>query len=126
MAGPNWKLEEDLKHVSVTFPTDPPVRIQLDVAAVDDILKNLGAFRAAMQPEVPKSITLGQKVEAIPDPIWMCEPDLMHGHSLIHLRDPRFGWLHYLLPPHEAKKLGQLLQTQAENPPTLPSSKKSN
>ena len=30
MEGPNWKLDDDLRTVTVTFPTDPPVALKLD------------------------------------------------------------------------------------------------
>ena len=125
MKGPNWKLEGDYKSVTVTFPTDPPVVLKLDVADVEDMLRNLGEFRAAMKPEVPRVRPTGM-VPARPDPIWWSEPDAMQGHSLLHIRDDRYGWLHYLLPPNEAKKLGQLLQTQAVSQPHSPSRNKAN
>lgn len=126
MSGPNWKLEDDYKTVTVTFPTEPPIALKLDAAAVDDLLRNLGVFRGAMKPEIPRAFALGQKVAAVPDPNWVTEPDALHGHSLLHLRDPRYGWLHYLLPPHEAQKLAQLLHAQADNLPQPPSRDKAN
>jgi hypothetical protein len=126
MTGPDWKLEDDYKSVTVTFPTNPPVALRLDIGGVDDILKNLGHFRAAMKPEIARAYAMGQKVGAVPDPIWVTEPDLMQGDSLLHLRDPRYGWLHYLLPRAEALKLGQLLQKQAETPDQSPAPDKAN
>jgi hypothetical protein len=117
MSGPNWKLDEDGKTVTLTFPTEPPVALKLDAVQVDDLLRNLGIFRGSMKPEVPTKYALGLKVEAVPDPAWMTEPDLMLGDSLLHIRDPRFGWLHYLIPKTEAKKLAEFLQTQANAPP---------
>jgi hypothetical protein len=114
MSGPAWKLEDDNQTVTVTFPTDPPVALQLDADRVDEILRNLGEFRARMKPEFASKHALGQKVGAIADPAWATEPDLMRGHSLLHLRDPRYGWLHYLLPPHEAAKLATFLNKQVE------------
>lgn len=114
MSGPNWKLEDDYKTVTVTFPTDPPVALQFDTNGVDEILRNLGEFRARMKPDIAPKFALGQKVGAIGDPVWATEPDLMRGHSLLHLRDPRYGWLHYLLPPHEAAKLATFLNKQVE------------
>jgi hypothetical protein len=116
MSGPNWKLNDDYKTVTVTFPTDPPVALVLDVDGIDDILKNLGDFRAAMKPEVSRQAPIGVKVAAIPDPQWYTQSDAMRGDSLLHIRDPRFGWLHYLVPRAEALKLGNFLRTQAEQP----------
>jgi hypothetical protein len=117
MCGPTWKLDEDGKTVTLAFPTEPPVALKLDAVQVDDLLRNLGLFRGSMKPEVPTGYALGQKVEAVPDPSWSTEPDLMMGDSLLHIRDPRFGWLHYLIPKGEAKKLAGFFQNQANAPP---------
>ena len=56
----------------------------------------------------------------------MTEPDLLQGHSLIHLRDARFGRTHYLLPPDEAEKLATFLTKQAEQARELPDKGKRN
>jgi hypothetical protein len=87
-----------------------------DLTAVEDLLRGLGMIRASMTPEVPPRFAMGQKVETIPDPAWVAEPDLMQGDSIIHLRDPRYGWLHYLIPRSEAAKLAGFLQKQVETP----------
>lgn len=117
MTGPDWKLEDDLKTVTVTFPTDPPVALVLDTTGVDSILNNLGDFRSHMKPEIQPDFPQGQKVVAIPDPRWVTEPDILMGNSILHIRDPRFGWLHYLIPKDEARKLVGFLQTQVDAPP---------
>ena len=117
MSGPDWKLEDDLKTLTVSFPSNPPVALKLDAAGVQDLLANLGEFRSFMKPEIEKDWTPGQRAGAIPDPRWMVEPELMRGNSFLHLRDPRFGWLHYVIPREEARKLGQLLIALADAPP---------
>jgi hypothetical protein len=116
MAGPNWKLNDDRKTVTVTFPTDPIVIVNYDLSAIEDMLKNLGEFRAAMKPEVSRKAPVAGMIAAVPNPQWYTQPDAMRGDSLLHIRDDRYGWLHYLLPRADALKLGQLLQTQAELP----------
>ncbi len=116
MRAPDWKLDDDLKTVTLTFDTEPRVSLKLGVDAVEDILANLGEFRGGMSPEVKRDWAGGQKVRAVPDPRWYTEPDLMRGDSLLHIRDPRFGWLSYLLPREEARKLGQYLIEQANAP----------
>lgn len=117
MKGPNWKLNDDLDTVTVTFPTEPPATLKLDAQGVEEILSNLGEFRALMKPEIPRDYALGQKSEAIPDPKWVTEPDALMGNSLLHIRDPRFGWLHYLIPKAAAQKLAEFLQNQITAPP---------
>ncbi len=126
MNGPSWKLEDDLETVTITIPSSPPVVVKYKLAEIEDTLKNLGEFRAMMTPEVSHQFPMGQKVMALQNPAWVTEPDIMLGASLIHLRDPRFGWLHYLLPPDEARKLGGLLIAQADTVPPVPPDNKKN
>ena len=117
MNGPAWNLDDDLKTITVTFPTDPPVQLKIDAEQIDEHIVNLGELRSHMKPPVQNDWALGQKVGAIPNPRWVTEPDLMEGNSLLHVRDPRSGWLHYLIPRSEAEKLGNLLKSQSESPP---------
>lgn len=115
---PNWELSDDGKHVTVTFPSIPPVALKLDAGQVDEVLRNLGEFRANMTPEHSATFAPSRKVGAVPDPKWYTEPEVMQGHTLLHLRDPRYGWLSYLLPRPEASKLAGYLKEQAEAPQT--------
>lgn len=124
MVGPNWTLDDDLKTVTISFPSNPPVALKLDATAVDDILRNLGEFRAMMVPEVSRDRSLADKFEAIPDPMWTLSVEALQNLPVLHLRDPRYGWLRYLLPPQEAKHIAELLLKQiAELPPTPPKGK---
>jgi len=124
MSGPDWTLEDDHKTVAINFPTDPPVALRLEASQVEDILLRLGEFRAMMVPEVPADWSGERRVYAVPDPRWHTQPDMMQGDSIIHIRDPRFGWLSYVLPKESARKLGEHLVKQAEAPdPTQPPDK---
>lgn len=124
MTGPNWSLSDDRKMISIDFPTDPPCRVTLEAAQVDDLLHNLGLLRASMTDQHPAEFALGQKTMAVPDPRWATEPDLLNGDSLIHLRHPGFGWLHFLIPRTDAAKLAGYLQAQVEQPANAPPAKK--
>ncbi len=117
MSGPNWNLDEDLKTVTVTFPSDLQVQLKLDAGQIDDMLVNLGEFRSYMEPPVHADWAPGQKVGVISNPRWFSEPELMEGNSLLHIRDPRYAWLHYMIPRGEAEKLSDILKSQSESPP---------
>jgi hypothetical protein len=117
MTGPNWKLEDDYEHVTLTLPTEPPTAIVFSTETIQEMLQNVGEFRGHMKPEIPKTYALGQKVVAIPDPAWATEPDLLMGNTLLHVRDPRYGWLHYMIPREEVRKLVGYLQAQLDAPP---------
>jgi hypothetical protein len=121
-----WTISEDLKTVTLTVPGNPPIALRFTVADVDDILKNLGGLRALMKPEFPRDYAGGQKVRCITDPIWASESDVLMGNSLLHIRDPRYGWLHYMLPKNEARKLGGYLLRLADKPAPGPSTGKAN
>jgi hypothetical protein len=69
LEGLNWKLEEDRQTVTVTFPTDPVVQLKLTTARVDALFKILGLLREHMVPEIQGQFAMGQKVEAILDPV---------------------------------------------------------
>jgi hypothetical protein len=116
-SGPIWKLEDDRKTVTVTLPTQPQIALKLSGADVQTMLEKLGAFRAQMQPPHESRYAPGQKCECVANPAWLAEPDALLGNTLLHLRDPRFGWQHYMIPREEARKLARVLQNQVDSPP---------
>src|SRR3954452_1828683 len=103
MSDPHWKLEDNYRLLTLSFPSTPPIAMKMDVRAIEEFLKNLGELRYAMRPEIPKTFARGQQVSAVPDPAWVTEPDVMQGNSIIHIRDPRYGWLHYVFPKMKRK-----------------------
>lgn len=119
MATRKWKLE-DAQTVTLTIEANPPIQIRLTATEVDEILNGLGTLRASMKPEVserrPKSATNGVK-----NPVWYAQPEIMRGDTILQIRDPRFGWLAYLIPRQNAAKLGQLMSAQAATPALRPS-----
>ena len=123
---PIWKLEEDGKTLTVTFATQPQIALKLGVADVETMLEKLGAFRAQMQPPYDPRYAPGQKCACVPNPSWLAEPDALLGNTLLHLRDPRFGWLHYMVPREEARKLARVLQAHVDTPPPGSATKKLN
>ena len=74
------------------------------------MLKELGELRWDMDPEVPDSYELAKDEEPVADPVWETAPDASNENALLHICDPRFGWLHYALPKEEAQKLAGFLK----------------
>ena len=126
MKGLNWNLDGDRNSVTLSLPTVPPVAVKLSAEAVDDVLRNLGDFRARMRPPVASAWPPAQKFHAIAGPRWVTEPEVMMGNSVLHIRDPRYGWLHYVLPRRSARKLARLLAAQADAPPPVAPAGKTN
>lgn len=114
MAEPNWKLDDDLQTVTVTFPSDPPVVLKLDASGVDSLLQGLGGLRSQMHPQPAPDFATGQQFVAVPDPSFVTETEEIRGASILHLRDTRFGWLHYVLAKEQARKLAVSLFLQSE------------
>jgi len=110
MAAPEWKLEADNKTVTAVFATEPPVTLKFSTAEIEGILKDLGEIRWDMEPEVPDTFVMEEDEEPVPDPVWETAADKSNENALLHICDPRFGWLHYAIPREEAQKLGGFLQ----------------
>ncbi|MDP9807677.1 hypothetical protein J2W42_000515 [Rhizobium tibeticum] len=114
---PQWELDDEFKTLTITFPTDPPVAFVLDATSVSNLIEGAGQIRAEMPPPHDENWEGGQMVDAVLDPRWYSESDALLGDSLLHIRDPRFGWLHYALTRESARALGTLLILQADDVP---------
>ena len=112
LAAPNWQLHADRKSVSATFANNPLMSLKVDVDGIDNLHKTLGELRGRMSPEVEKTLGKNETIAAVANPSWVVRPAPTKGDSLLHLRDPRYGWLHYLIPRAEATKLLAFLQSQ--------------
>jgi hypothetical protein len=109
MAAANWTLSDDRRTATVAFPTSPPVTLNVSAGLIEDMVKDLGELRSEMEPEVPDTFTADE--EPVADPVWEIAADQSGGDAvLLHIRDPRFGWLHYAIPREEARKLAGYLQ----------------
>ena len=116
MAGTEWKVDKHLNTMTITFPTSPRVVIRWSADQVDDHLRKLGELRSKMKPPHPRNFALGQVVRGIANAPWATETDTMLGNSILHIRDPRYGWLHFLFSKEDARKLATLLQKQVDSP----------
>jgi hypothetical protein len=91
-----WKSSGDVDTVVITFGAEPPVRVELDTGEIDEALTNLGALRALMRPEHPAEVP--EAAATVFNPTLVCDSEPVLAHSVLHVRDPRFGWLHYVIP----------------------------
>ncbi len=113
---PSWELSADHHSVTLTLPGNPPAKLKLDAAGVEELLATLGKIRLGLSPEVPRGLADGQAINVLPNPFWIMAPAGAVGDALLHLRDPRYGWLHYQIPKSESSKLLQFLQKLAGLP----------
>jgi len=105
----NWKLTGHIDTVTVTFRGDSLFHVELDAGEIDGLLKNLGELRAMMQPSHPLDFTKDADIDFIVDPRWRYGHDPSLGQSVLHIRDARFGWLHYIISEDTARKLADAL-----------------
>jgi hypothetical protein len=121
---PNWHFDKDQGTVTLTFPTAPPVALVMKTHDVEELIRHLGDFRGQMSPPVALEYDLAAPtIQAIPGPAWYSFAEPMQGQSVFAVRDPRFGWLHYLMPKDHAKKLAVILEAQSNLPDSSPPGK---
>ena len=111
-------LDAGAQWVEFAFPSDPPTRMILATAAVDSALAALAMARTGMVPAVPATWKEEQTVKhCYRDPPWSIETDRLAGDVVLHLRDERFGWLHYVIGKANALELAAALANIAVLPP---------
>jgi len=121
MADPHCEFEQENNVLSLKFTDHPKTTHRLEAAQVDEMIANLGSYRMKMEPKPTSDWKPGSKVDrAITDPRWYVEPEMMQGDILLHIRDLRFDWLHYILPRESARKLAEALISVADAPPPGP------
>ena len=78
---------------------------KLTVAELDELIAKAAQRRAALEPGHPKDPP--DEVWAIADPGWRVQ---LHGqNTLFRVLHPGFGWLSFLIPPHERANLLSVL-----------------
>ena len=113
------ELNPDRRSASVTMLGDPPFISSMDTATVETALSSLGLVRSGMLPEIQAKWDDGQLTPGCQrNPLCSLEIEALTGDSLLHIRHPQFGWLHFIIPKGEAIKLGQRLVAQGTAPPT--------
>lgn len=106
--GVDAALKGDRTCVALTIEGRP--ELQLDVAALEELQKRLGEARAGMVPEVSASVPVGAPISAISNPHWVISPVGGDGDALLNIRDPRHGWLHFVIPAGEGRKLSDFFE----------------
>jgi hypothetical protein len=103
-----WKSAAKSDTVTVTFQADPPIKVDLDVEEVEDIIRNLGEMRALMQPE-RSMVHDAAESKVVLNPPLACEHEPALAHSILRICDPRYGWLRYVVPRDVGVKIARPL-----------------
>jgi hypothetical protein len=120
MAKADWEFSGHVDTVTVTFQADPLVAVELDAGEIDEILRNLGDLRALMKPSHPSHVPNEEDANFIVDPLWECKHDPLVDQRVLRIRDPRFGWLRYVISADTAWKLADALTSLRNVSPQSP------
>lgn len=112
-------LNEARDEASILLDLTPErtVTLKMDADTLSNFITKLGHSRDKMLPAVANKPPAATLVRAFPNPSVLVESDAMHGLPLVHVRDPRFGWLHYSMTKEHASKLGEALMRRAQAEP---------
>jgi hypothetical protein len=97
-------------------PEAPDAVLAFTTGGVDEHIQHLGLTRAGMVPSISSIWERGQRVDCYRNPVTVVEADQLARDAILHLRDERFGWLHFIFSKDEARKLGAALIAQADRP----------
>lgn len=110
------ELSEDKKVLSVMWGQEMPFITCMSAEGAEIVINELALWRSEMLPDIPAKWE-SKTVLAHRDVAWSLETDSLAGDSLLHLRHPHFGWLHFIFSKSEAKRIGELLLAQANAEP---------
>ena len=110
---------EDRKSVRVSLKDDAPPATDWSLTDVEMMLKALRSLRVLLEPGVHSEFPPRQRAEGVIEPNWSTEPELLTGRSILHLREPGYGWLHFVLPRADARRLAAELNAHADAPDAM-------
>ncbi len=91
-----------------------PDQEEWTAAEIVELMDVLNQIRAVMTPAVPSEPPLFQTVPALDNPAWWTNLDEFSGGTALLIRHPSLGWLPFLFPSHERKKISVFLAKQEE------------
>lgn len=102
-------LSEDREHVIIQMNMngEPRGHILLDAPTAQGHAIAIGHARSQLNDPVAATLDPGSRIEGIGNPAWTL--DLTEHGPTLALRHPGLGWLGFVLPPHEAKHMGEVL-----------------
>jgi hypothetical protein len=117
VAGPTMTVLPDCKSVLVERPEPLPAVYCMELPTVESLLAVLGDVRRRMLPQVAETWPVDMRVDCVRDPRWSLWTDRLAGDVILHVRDARFGWLHYVITRDEARRFATAILAQLEAPP---------
>jgi len=100
-----YEINEAREAVTLTIGTE---RMTLDTVQLAELLKLLGAMRAAMVPAVTADLPQGTFLQ-VDTPRMAVHPTPDMRHAAVIARTPQYGWISFLLDRTQADALGRHL-----------------
>jgi hypothetical protein len=115
-----WAVAEHRMSAELLLTAAAGLAVSFNASALEEHITDTGNVRAQIEPPVASDLVLGQVVAAVGSPVWKLEQEAHSGNVILHLRDPRFGWLHYVLGRDSSRSLAAQLLRYAETVPEAP------
>lgn len=103
----NWHLSDDRAHMVASLPSTPPSRWRMDAAKLSEFIGHLGMCRSQMVPLFNREPE--NPIMAIQAPRLFVTREASTGNAMMHVLDPRFGWISMAIPKADAIWLGEAL-----------------
>ena len=91
-----------------------PGREEWRAEHIDALMHALAEIREAMNPAVSQEPPRLQELQPLHDPRYASELHQFSGGSIVSFRHPSLGWLPFLLPSLERRKIVTVLEQQEQ------------
>lgn len=89
-----------------------PGRHEWTAQHVGDLIRVLSEIRAGMSPPVAEKPPASHELEPLHDPRYVTELHPFSGGTVLEFRHPSLGWLEFVLPSLERRRISRSLAEQ--------------
>jgi hypothetical protein len=114
---PTVSFDKDRTGVIFDHPEPMPTLYFKECKVIEQDIAGLGDLRAELTPPVAETWPGGPVSGCRRDPAYSIEHDALAGDVLLHLRDERFGWLHYIITRDRARDFANKILAELGAPP---------
>ncbi len=108
-------FDEDRGGVLLHYPEPLPQLLRRTTKSVEQEIAGLGDLRANLVPAVPETWP-GGVCTCLRNPAYSVEMSALD-EVMIHVRDERFGWLHYVMSREQATQFAEMIVKVQAGPP---------
>ena len=89
-----------------------PGRVEWTAQHVDDLIRVLGQIRAEMSPQVAEEPPAPHEIQPLHDPRYATQLHAFSGGTVLEFRHPSLGWMEFVLPSLERRRMSGFLEEQ--------------